>query len=123
MIATDHAPHTAEEKSCGLAGSAMGIVGLECAFPVLYTGLVRTGLLPLERLIPLMTDNPRRIFGLEGGLHVGAAADFTVLDLDTEFAVDPETFLSKGRATPFAGWRVRGQAVLTVVGGRTVYEK
>lgn len=122
VIATDHAPHTAEEKSRGLAGSAMGIVGLECAFPVLYTGLVVPGLLPLERLIALMTDNPRRIFGLEGGLHVGDAADFTVLDLDDEYVVDPAVFRSKGHATPFSGWRVRGRAVRTVVGGRTVYE-
>ncbi|MCM1352715.1 MAG: dihydroorotase [Alistipes senegalensis] len=122
VIATDHAPHTAEEKSRGLAGSAMGIVGLECAFPVLYTGLVRSGLLPLERLVASMTDNPRRIFGLEGGLHAGKAADFTVLDLDDEFVIDPDAFRSKGRATPFAGWGVQGRAVLTVVGGRTVYE-
>lgn len=122
VIATDHAPHTAEEKSRGLAGSAMGIVGLECAFPVLYTGLVVPGLLTLERLIVLMADNPRRIFGLEGGLHVGDAADFTVLDLDDEYLIDPSAFRSKGRATPFAGWRVRGRAVRTVVGGRTVYE-
>lgn len=122
VIATDHAPHTAEEKSRGLAGSAMGIVGLECAFPVLYTGLVVPGLLPLERLITAMTDNPRRIFRLEGGLHVGDAADFTVLDLDDEYVIDPVTFRSKGRATPFAGWRVQGRAVRTVVGGCTVYD-
>ncbi len=122
VIATDHAPHTAEEKSRGLAGSAMGIVGLECAFPVLYTGLVVPGLLPLERLITAMTDNPRRIFWLEGGLHVGDAADFTVLDLDDEYVIDPVTFRSKGRATPFAGWRVQGRAVRTVVGGCTVYD-
>ena len=93
-----------------------------CAFPVLYTGLVVPGLLTLERLIVLMADNPRRIFGLEGGLHVGDAADFTVLDLDDEYLIDPSAFRSKGRATPFAGWRVRGRAVRTVVGGRTVYE-
>ncbi|MDE5963529.1 MAG: dihydroorotase, partial [Alistipes sp.] len=122
VIATDHAPHTAEEKSRGLAGSAMGIVGLECAFPVLYTGLVVPGLLTLERLIALMTDNPRRIFGLGGGLHVGDAADFTVLDLDEEFVIDPATFRSKGHATPFAGWRVQGRAVLTAVDGRIVYD-
>lgn len=122
VIATDHAPHTAEEKSRGLAGSAMGIVGLECAFPVLYTGLVVPGLLPFERLIALMTDNPRRIFGLGGGLHAGDAADFTVLDLDDEYIIDPAAFRSKGRATPFAGWQVRGRAVLTVVGGSVVYD-
>ncbi len=123
VVATDHAPHTAEEKSRGLAGSAMGIVGLECAFGVLYTGLVLPGIIPLERLVELMADNPRRLFGLGGGLQPGDAADFTVLDLDGEYAIDPETFRSKGRATPFAGWRVRGRAVRTVVGGRTVYEE
>ena len=123
VIATDHAPHTAGEKSRGLAGSAMGIVGLECAFPVLYTGLVEPGVLTLEQLIALMADNPRRIFDLEGGLHPGDAADFTVLDLEQTFTVDPSTFRSKGQATPFAGWRVRGHAVLTVVGGAAVYDE
>lgn len=122
-VATDHAPHTAEEKSRGLAGSAMGIVGLECAFGVLYTGLVLPGIISLGRLVELMADNPRRLFGLGGGLQPGDRADFTVLDLDGEYAIDPESFRSKGRATPFAGWRVRGRAVRTVVGGRTVYEE
>lgn len=122
VVATDHAPHTAEEKSRGLAGSAMGIVGLETAFPLLYTGLVLPGIISLERLLALMSENPRRIFSLEGGLEAGAAADFTVLDLDARYAVDPQTFLSKGRATPFAGWEVQGRTVLTVVGGREVYD-
>jgi len=122
VVATDHAPHTAAQKSRGLAGSAMGIVGLECAFPLLYTHLVLPGKLTLGRLVELMSVNPRRIFGLGGGLEPGEAADFTVLDLDTPYTIDPETFRSKGRATPFAGWPVRGRAVLTVVGGRCVYE-
>ncbi len=120
-IATDHAPHTAEEKSRGLAGSAMGIVGLECAFPLLYTHLVLPGVVSLERLVTLMAVNPRRLFGLEGGVAAGDAADFTVLDLDARWEVDPAAFLSKGRATPFEGWRVQGRAVLTVVGGREVH--
>ncbi len=120
-IATDHAPHTAEEKSRGLAGSAMGIVGLECAFPLLYTHLVLPGHISLERLVTLMAVNPRRLFGLEGGVVAGDAADFTVLDLDARWEVDPAAFLSKGRATPFEGWRVQGRAVLTVVGGREVH--
>ncbi len=120
-IATDHAPHTAEEKSRGLAGSAMGIVGLECAFPLLYTHLVLPGHISLERLVTLMAVNPRRLFGLEGGVAAGDAADFTVLDLDARWEVDPAAFLSKGRATPFEGWRVQGRAVLTVVGGREVH--
>ncbi len=120
-IATDHAPHTAEEKSRGLAGSAMGIVGLECAFPLLYTHLVLPGVVSLERLVTLMAVNPRRLFGLEGGVAAGDAADFTVLDLDARWEVDPAAFFSKGRATPFEGWRVQGRAVLTAVNGREVY--
>ncbi len=121
VIATDHAPHTAEEKSRGLAGSAMGIVGLECAFPLMYKYMVLPGTLTLEKLVALMSDNPRRIFGLGGGLNVGDEADFTVLDLGAQYEIDPAAFLSKGRATPFAGWPVQGRAVLTVVGGREAY--
>lgn len=121
VIATDHAPHTAEEKSRGLAGSAMGVVGLECAFPLLYKYMVLQGVITLEKLIALMADNPRRIFGLGGGLNVGDEADFTVLDLGAQYEIDPAAFLSKGRATPFAGWSVQGRAVLTVVGGREAY--
>ena len=120
-IATDHAPHTAEEKSRGLVGSAMGIVGLECAFPLLYTHLVLPGVVSLERLVTLMAVNPRRLFGLEGGVAAGDAADCTVLDLAARWEVDPAAFLSKGRATPFEGWRVQGRAVLTAVNGREVY--
>lgn len=122
VIATDHAPHSAEEKGRGLERSAMGIVGLECAFGVLYTHLVEKGLLSLEALIDRMATNPGRLFGLGGVIETGAPADFTVLDLETEYEIDPETFLSKGRATPFAGWRVKGRAVMTVVGGKCVYE-
>lgn len=122
VIATDHAPHTAAEKARGLAGSAMGIVGLETAFPLLYKYLVLKGVITLEKLIALMSVNPRRIFALEGGVEEGDAADFTVLDLGAEYAVDPGMFLSKGRATPFAGWKVQGRAVLTVVGGKEVYD-
>ena len=114
---------TAEEKSRGLAGSAMGIVGLETAFPLLYKYLVLPGTISLERLFDLMSKNPRRIFGLEGGVEAGDPADFTVLDLGAQYRVDPETFLSKGRATPFAGWEVQGRAVLTVVGGKEVYDE
>lgn len=122
VIATDHAPHTAEEKSRGLAGSAMGIVGLECAFGLMYKYLVCTGVIPFAQLLALMSTNPRRLFGLGGGvIRSGAVADFTVLDLDTEYAIDPAEFRSKGHATPFAGWRAKGHAVLTVVGGREAY--
>lgn len=122
VVATDHAPHTAEEKSRGLAGSAMGIVGLECAFPLLYTHLVLPGVITLERLVDLMAVNPRRLFGLGGGVEPGDEADFTVLDLGARYAIDPDRFRSKGRATPFAGWPVAGRAVLTVVEGRTVFD-
>ncbi|HJA97264.1 MAG TPA: dihydroorotase [Candidatus Alistipes faecavium] len=122
VIATDHAPHTAEEKSRGLEGSAMGIVGLETAFPLLYRYLVLEGVIGFDRLMALMSGNPRRIFGLGGGIEPGQRADFTVLDLDARYRVDPATFRSKGRATPFAGWEVQGRAVLTVAGGREAYD-
>jgi len=115
MIATDHAPHSAEEKARGLAGSAFGIVGLETAFPVLYTKLVREGIISLEKLIDLMSGAPRRRFGLPVG------NDFTVFNLDTVRAVDPDKFLSKGRATPFAGWELYGKCLMTVHDGRVVY--
>ncbi|MBQ6382873.1 MAG: dihydroorotase [Clostridia bacterium] len=116
MIATDHAPHSAEEKSRGLAGSAFGVVGLECAFPVLYTGLVRTGILSLERLIDLMTETPRKRFGIAADPE-----DCTVWDLGAAYTVDPEEFLSMGKATPFAGSRVFGRCLQTVHSGKTVY--
>lgn len=122
VIATDHAPHTAAEKSRGLAGSAMGVVGLECAFGLMYKYMVLGGIVSFGKLLELMSENPRRLFGLGGGrLEAGAVADFTVLDLDTEYAVDPNTFLSMGRSTPFAGWRAQGQAVLTLAEGRVAY--
>ncbi len=118
MIATDHAPHSAEEKSRGLAGSAMGVVGLETAFPVLYTELVRPGILPLEKLVALMSVNPRRRFGLET-----RPDDYTVFDLDASYTVDPDEFLTMGRATPFAGRTVYGRCLLTVCRGRVVWQE
>ena len=118
MIATDHAPHSAEEKSRGLAGSAFGVVGLECAFPVLYTGLVRTGILPLERLVRLMSAAPRERFGIPL-----RPDDYTVWDLEKTGVVDPERFLSMGRATPFAGMTIYGCCLKTVHAGRVVYER
>lgn len=121
VIATDHAPHTAEEKSRGLAGSAMGVVGLETSFAVIYTKLVMAGIISPERMIELMAEAPRRIFALRGGLAAGEKADIAVFDLDNEFTVDPATFLSKGRSTPFEGWRLHGQTILTLVDGRTAY--
>ena len=116
MIATDHAPHSAEEKSRGLEGSAFGIVGIETAFPLLYTRLVRSGILEFDRLIELLVDKPMKRFGIEAG------DDWSVWNLDDEFIVDPEEFLSKGRATPFEGERLFGKCLKTVCGGRTVYE-
>lgn len=121
VIATDHAPHTAEEKSRGLAGSAMGVAGLETSFAVIYTKLVMAGIISPERMIELMAEAPRRIFTLGGGLAAGEKADIAVFDLDNEFTVDPATFLSKGRSTPFEGWRLHGQTILTLVDGRTAY--
>ena len=115
MIATDHAPHSREEKSRGLAGSAMGIVGLETAFPVLYTYLVKPGILSLDRLLDLMVYNPRKRF------HIPLGEDYTVWELGKHFTVDPEQFLSKGRATPFAGRELYGVCRLTVCGGKVVY--
>ena len=116
MIATDHAPHSAAEKSRGLAGSPFGIVGLETAFPILYTELVRKGILSLERLTELLSINPRRRFGLPVG------SDFTVFEVATPYTVEPDAFLSLGRSTPFEGWQVYGRCVLTVHGGKTVYQ-
>ena len=117
MIATDHAPHSFEEKSRGLEKSAFGIVGLETALPVLYTRLVKEGILPAERLIEALVTAPRARFGIDS--DVG----FSVWALDEEFTVDPEKFLSMGRATPFAGDRLLGVNYLTVYGDTIVYKK
>ena len=116
MIATDHAPHSAEEKSRGLEGSAMGIVGLETAFPVLYTTLVKPGILSMERLVDLLAVRPRERFRIPIG------EDYTVWELSRPYTVDPADFLTKGRATPFAGREVYGTCCLTVCGGQTVYQ-
>ncbi len=115
MIATDHAPHSAEEKARGLAGSAFGVVGLETAFPVMYTHFVKTGRMTMERLMELMAYQPRKRFGIPLG------NDFSVWSLGESREVDPETFLSMGRATPFAGHTLYGVCMMTVVDGKTVY--
>ncbi len=121
-VATDHAPHSADEKSRGLKYSLMGVVGLETAFAALYTRLVDTGALALESLIELMSVKPRRIFGLGGGvIEEGAAADITLMDMEHEYEIRPEEFISMGRSTPFEGMRVRGRAALTIAGGKIVY--
>ena len=116
MIATDHAPHSAEEKSRGLAGSAFGIVGLETAFPALYTGLVRTGRVPLETLISKLTAEPRARFGLSQ-----PAEDWCEWDLTAEYTVDPADFLSMGKASPFTGRKVFGKCLRTVCGGKETW--
>ena len=125
MIATDHAPHSREEKSKGFAGSAYGIVGLETAFPVLYTKLVREGILPMEQLIDLLTEKPNRRFRIPAKMpdERDPAPTFVVWDLDTPYEIDPAAFLSKGRSTPFAGWQVYGKCVMTVMDGKVVYSK
>ena len=117
MIATDHAPHSSEEKSKGLEKSAFGVVGLETAFPVLYTKLVKTGIITLEKLIDLLVFNARERFNIPLG------KDFSVWDLNEEFEVNPEEFLSKGRATPFEGERLYGVNLLTVVNGEFLYKR
>ncbi len=116
MIATDHAPHSEEEKAKGLKKSAMGIVGLETAFPLLYTGLVKTGIISLEKLIELLNDNPRRRFGLK------QEDSWCLWDLNDHYVIDEKDFLSKGKASPFKGMEVYGRCLKTVCEGRTVYE-
>ena len=123
MIATDHAPHTAEEKSRGLEKSAMGITGLETSFPVLYTHLVRKGVITLERLVGLMCDNPRRRFSLGGCLKEGESADLAIFDVESSYTIEPERFFSKGHSTPFAGWTVTGECIYTIYKGNVIYEK
>lgn len=121
MIATDHAPHSEKEKSGGLAESLNGIVGLETAFPVLYTELVKTGTISLQALIELLHYKPMTRFKIGSKLEMRESADLTVFDLDTEYTIDSADFLSKGRSTPFEGKRVFGKCLLTLVEGKTAY--
>ena len=115
MIATDHAPHSAEEKSKGLKDSAFGIVGLETAFPVLYTELVKKNVITLDRLVYMLTEAPRKRFGIEDN-------GYSVWDLDNEYVINPADFKSKGKSTPFEGKKVYGKCVMTVCGGKAVFE-
>ena len=117
MIATDHAPHSFEEKSRGLEKSAFGIVGLETAFSLMYTHFVKTGIITMEKLIELMVINPRKRFGLE------IKNDFSVWKLDEEYTVNPEEFVSMGKATPFENEKLCGRCVLTVKDGKVIYKK
>lgn len=116
MIATDHAPHSAEEKSKGFEKSLNGITGLECAFPVLYTGLVRPGVMTLERLVEMMAIAPRERFGLPMG------DGYAVMDLENPYVLDSSRFLSMGKCTPFDGWTVYGKTQMTFRNGKIVYE-
>ncbi len=115
MIATDHAPHSAEEKARGLEKSAFGVVGIETAFPILYTRLVKPGILTMDRLMELLVTNARKRFGIPMG------CDYSVWDLDAEYTIDPADFVSQGKATPFAGWKVSGACLATVCDGKLVW--
>ena len=121
MIATDHAPHSAEEKGRGLEKSMMGVVGIETAFPLMYTYFVETGVITLEKLIELMSINPRKRFGIGGGTDEGQSADFTVVDLDAEYTINPDEFYSMGKATPFEGYKVKGKIMHTYIGGKEIF--
>ena len=121
MIATDHAPHSAEEKGRGLEKSMMGVVGIETAFPLMYTYFVETGVITLEKLIELMSINPRKRFGIGGGTDEGQSADFTVVDLDAEYEINPDEFYSMGKATPFEGYKVKGKIMHTYIGGEKIF--
>ena len=116
MIATDHAPHSAEEKSKGLEKSAFGVVGIETAFPICYTYLVKPGIITMDKLMDLLVWNGRKRFNLPLG------DDFSIWDLDAEYEIDPKDFLSLGKSTPFTGWRVNGKCLLTVCNGNVVYK-
>jgi len=121
MIATDHAPHSADEKNKGLSGSAMGVTGIECAFPVLYAGLVKKGVISLEKLVSLMSVSPAEVFGLESGLDIGKNADLSVFSLGETYKIDSESFASMGKSTPFDGTEACGRCFLTLLGGKTVW--
>ena len=116
MIATDHAPHSAEEKGKGLEKSAFGVVGIETAFPICYTYLVKTGIITMDRMMQLLVFNARKRFDIPLG------KDFSLWDLDAEYAIDPAEFVSMGKATPFQGWKVHGKCLLTVCDGNIVYK-
>lgn len=123
MIATDHAPHSAEEKGKGLKDSLMGIVGIETAFPILYTFLVKNNIITLEKLLSLLCDNPRKRFKIGAEIKNGSPANLTVFDLDMKYKINPEDFLSKGRSTPFADYEVFGKCLMTIHHGEIVWQE
>lgn len=123
VIATDHAPHSAEEKSRGLQKSAMGVVGIETSLAAIYTFMVAGHFITLERLVEIMSVTPRRLLGLGDGIKRGEVIDATLVDFGSEFTVDPADFLSKGKSTPLEGMRLRGEVLLTIAKGKIAYEK
>lgn len=124
FIATDHAPHTAEEKAKGMEQAPFGIVGLETAFPLLYTHFVETGILTLKQLVDFLTVKPADVFGLDyGRLEPGKAADLVMIDLEKKEKINPGNFFSKGKNTPFAGWECKGWPILTMVNGKIVWNR
>ena len=123
VIATDHAPHSAEEKLRGLEKSNMGVVGIETSFAAMNTYMVKRGYITMEKLCEVMSINPRKLFGLPHGIKLGEKADFVLVDPDKEWVVNPEEFASKGRFTPFEGVTLYGDVLMTVYNGQTVYNK
>ena len=123
MIATDHAPHSKEEKSKGLEKSAMGVVALECAFPLLYTYLVEKNIITIEKLIELMHFNPKKRFDISGGLQVGERADLCVYDLNAKTKVNPDEFLSKGKSTPFENYEIDAKCKMTICKGEIKWQE
>lgn len=115
-IATDHAPHSTEEKSKGLKGSAFGIVGLETAFPLLYTYLVDKGIISMQKLMDLMCHNPRKLIGMPAD-----DSSYTIYDLNDRYIIEPSKFISKGHSTPFKGWSVKGRCLKTVCNGKEIF--
>ena len=122
MIATDHAPHSAEEKSKGLEKSNMGVVGIETAFPIMYTHFVKTGIISLEKLVELLSVNANKRFGIGSSIEIGKPADFTIFDLNNKYTVNPDDFLSMGKSTPFEGMEVYGKCNMTICNGKVVWE-
>ena len=123
MIATDHAPHSIEEKSKGLKDSAMGIVGLETAFAAMNTHIVEKGIITLERLVELMSIRPREVFRIAGGINVGDRADIVLLDTTKEWRVDSDKFYSMGKVSMFVGRKLQGEVAMTIHRGEVVYER
>jgi dihydroorotase len=122
MIATDHAPHSAAEKSKGLEKSNMGVVGIETAFPIMYTNFVKTGEISLEKLVELLSVNANKRFNIGCTIEIGNCADLTIFDLNEKYTVNPDDFLSMGKSTPFEGAEVYGKCKMTICNGNIVWE-